>query len=77
MKRVMSNRVGGSVPPRHKRNIRELLIEQGPMTHKQIEVELGYGWSEIQIAIRELRREDQVAITLDRRYDINTNNERE
>lgn len=54
------------------RDVFETLDKNGPMSHEQLANEIGSDWDEIQKSIRKLRSEGVVSITLDRRYDVET-----
>lgn len=60
---------GSGLDPQEKRRILRMLDQRGPMTHEELAKEMGYDWDKLQRIIRELRKEDLVAITIDRRYE--------
>ncbi len=55
--------------PDEKRRVLENLASEGPLTHEQLANTMDHDWDEVQKAIRELRNEGLVTITLDRRYE--------
>lgn len=54
--------------PQVQRKVLQILSREGPMSHEQLAQELGYDWDEMQKIIREMRNQDLVTITIDRRY---------
>jgi transcription initiation factor IIE alpha subunit len=58
-----------SFDPQVKRRVLQILSTEGPLTHEQLAQELGYNWDEMQQVIREMRNQDLVTITIDRRYE--------
>ena len=55
--------------PQVQRKVLQILSSEGPMSHEQLAQELGYDWDEMQKIIREMRNQDLVTITIDRRYE--------
>ena len=51
-------------------SIRELLLEEGPLSHREITSEITFDDSKVQRALNELWREGDVYHTLDRRFDL-------
>ena len=53
-----------------RRRVLSILDEEGPISHEELAQNLGYDWIETQEVIRELRTNDMVSLTLDRRYEL-------
>lgn len=58
-----------NIDPSERRAVVTILLEQGPMSHEDLVKETGFDWKKTRKIIRDLRNEDQVSITLDRRYE--------
>lgn len=56
------------IDPEDQRKAVSILKEKGPINHEDLSEEIGYDWKKTQKIIRQLRNEDLVSITLDRRY---------
>lgn len=58
-----------SVTTAQQNKVFDTISENEPISHEGLCETLDYKWDELQPVIRELRRNDQVRITLDRRYE--------
>lgn len=53
-----------------KRETKRLLEEYGPLSHEELSMRLGIDWDKTQEVIRELRRDDDVVIQINRTYEL-------
>lgn len=63
-------KANSELDPDERRQVLEVLREEGPLSHEELADELDYSWDHVQKIIRELRTEGLVTITLDRRYEF-------
>jgi len=63
---------GAKLDPQDRKRILSMIRDDGPMDHEELSQEAGFEWDKTQQIIRDLRRDGLISITLDREYEISS-----